>query len=140
LAPGPVGADLVVGIPLGMLRAAQVAALAALTDEVVLTPWRSLVIPNAALLAPLLRAVGLTATPTDPWARLSACTGAPWCARTTSPTMDLARASARNLGPTGPRVHVVGCERACGAPTFDHVLVVDPRSVEDILTAAGVAR
>ena len=41
------------------------------------------------------------------------------------------------LGPDGPRLHVVGCERACGAPTLDHVLVVDPHSVDDILSADG---
>jgi precorrin-3B synthase len=31
----------------------------------------------------------------------------------------------------------VGCERACGAPTLDHVLVVDAHSVDDILSADG---
>ena len=103
----------------------------------VITPWRSLVVPSGAEFAADLEEAGFTVTESDPWARLSACTGAPWCARTSSPTMDLALESAARLGPDGPRLHVVGCERACGAPTLDHVLVVDPLSVDDILSADG---
>lgn len=137
LTPGPVGEDLVAGIPLAMLRATHLSALVAITDDVVITPWRSLVVPSGAEFAADLEEAGFTVTESDPWARLSACTGAPWCARTSSPTMDLALESAARLGPDGPRLHVVGCERACGAPTLDHVLVVDPHSVDDILSADG---
>lgn len=139
LVPGPVGDDLVVGIPLGMLRAPHLNALAAVTGEVVITPWRSLVVPGGAGASADLAAAGFTVTTADPWARLSACTGAPWCARTTSPTMDLALASAPALSPTGPRLHLVGCERACGAPTLDHVLVMDPQCVDDVLSADGAS-
>jgi precorrin-3B synthase len=53
--------------------------------------------------------------------------------------MELALAAAPSLRPSGPRIHLVGCERACGAPTLDHVLVVDPRSVDDVVTADGVS-
>jgi precorrin-3B synthase len=137
LTPGPVGGDLVAGIPLAMLRATHLSALVGITDDVVITPWRSLVVPSGAEFAADLEEAGFTVTASDPWARLSACTGAPWCARTSSPTMDLALESAARLGPDGPRLHVVGCERACGAPTLDHVLVVDPHSVDDILSADG---
>jgi precorrin-3B synthase len=139
LVPGPIGDDLVAGIPLAMLRADHLTALARVTDEVVITPWRSVVIPGGTRFAQELGDAGFGVTATDPWARLSACSGAPWCARTSSPTMELALAAAPSLSPSGPRIHLVGCERACGAPTLDHVLVVDPRSVDDVVTADGVS-
>lgn len=135
LVPGPVGQDLVVGVPLGMLRTAQVAALAAVGDEVVLTPWRSVVVPGGAFLAPMLAGLGLATTPDSPWARLSACVGAPYCRRTDSRTLDLATAAAKSLTGPGPKVHLVGCDRRCGEPSTDHVTVINPRSLADVEVA-----
>lgn len=139
LRPGPVGADLVVGVPLGMLRTAQVAALASASDEVVVTPWRSVVVPGGAYLAPMLRGLGLAVDPDSPWARVSACVGAPFCRRTTTRTLDLATAATKSLAGPGPLVHVVGCDRRCGEPSTEHVSVVEPASVDDVLAAAGAS-
>ena len=36
-----------------------------------------------------------------------------------------------------PRVHVVGCERACGRPAGEHHLVVAPHNLTDILDPNG---
>lgn len=138
LRPGPVGPDLVVGVPLGMLRPTQVAALVELAHEVRITPWRSVVLPEGARHADLLRGVGLVDSADSPWARLSACVGAPSCRRTSAPTLDLATEASRSLPGDGPRVHVVGCERRCGEPSTQHVTVVAPHDICPILAAAGV--
>lgn len=102
-------------VPLGVLGPRQVAAIAA--DEVIVTPWRGLVLVGSADLEPLTGA-GLVASAESPWARITACIGAPGCAKSAGDTHALAREiAARGVGPP---VHVIGCERACGAPTFHH--------------------
>jgi precorrin-3B synthase len=70
--PGPIGQDLVAGVPLGMLTAGHVAALAAVAEHVVVTRWRSLVVPGGAGAAPALGDAGLAVSPDSPRARLSA--------------------------------------------------------------------
>lgn len=137
LLPGVAEDDVVVGVPLGMLRANHVAALSPVTDEVTLTPWRSLVVAGGAVHVTTLAAAGFVTSPGSPWSRLSACIGAPSCRRTTSQTLDLTSAAASSLADTGARVHVVGCERRCGHPTGDHVTVLAPGTVDDVLAAAG---
>ena len=136
LAPGPVpasagveaaaGPDLVVGLPLGQLDRAQLGALQAITEEVVATPWRSLLVPGGAAYRNALSAVGLVVDPADPWAHLSACTGSPWCHNGRSPVVALAHETVAGLRGTGAaatgHVHLVGCERHCGASRSDVVL------------------
>jgi len=141
LLPGVVGADVVAGVPLGMLTAEQVRAVAAVADEVVVTPWRSVVVQGGAAHLDVLRRAGLVTEPDGPWARLSACVGAPSCRRTTVPTLDLARSAAetvasRRLTATQD-VHVVGCERRCGTGVSDRVLVAPP-TVDDVVTALTI--
>ena len=84
-----------------------------------ITPWRGVIIPGgAARLAELLE-VGLVADAGSGWALVSACVGAPHCARTSIDT----RAVATGLvlaGDLTERVHVSGCERRCGAPSVAH--------------------
>lgn len=139
LAPGPAGPDLVAGVPLGFLRRAHVAALAAVTDDIVLTPWRSVVVPGGAGTVEALRAAGLVTRADDPASRLSACVGAPGCGRSRSHTVSLATTALARLGsdtlPGGARVHVVGCERRCGARDHDTVLIAPdrPQAVVDAL-------
>ncbi|MFC7491867.1 MULTISPECIES: cobalamin biosynthesis protein CobG [unclassified Knoellia] len=138
LVPGVVGTDLVAGVPLGMLTLQHVEALAEAADEVVITPWRSLVVPSGAARVESLRSAGLVTEPEGPWARISACVGAPSCRRTTVPTLDLARSAAetvasRRLTATQD-VHVVGCERRCGTGASDRVLVAPP-TVDDVVAA-----
>ncbi|MEO7752509.1 MAG: cobalamin biosynthesis protein CobG [Terracoccus sp.] len=137
LRPGVDGDDLVAGVPLGMLRPAQVLALSSVTAQVTITPWRSLVVEGGAVHESGLAAAGFVTSPRSPWSRLSACVGAPSCRRTDSPTLDLTTAAAGSVPEVGPRIHVVGCERRCGHPSGDHVTVLNPVSVLDVLAAAG---
>ncbi|WP_192498601.1 cobalamin biosynthesis protein CobG [Ornithinimicrobium pratense] len=144
--PGP--GQLVAAVPLGLLRPQHTAAfLRAAGDggRVVLTPWRSVVLdlgqeegsesavrPAASILAD----AGLVVGHGSPWARLSACVGAPHCRRTTSPTLALTAEAAGRVPEHGARVHVVGCGRACGRPQGDHILVVDPTHPDQIVQEA----
>ncbi|WP_415830778.1 cobalamin biosynthesis protein CobG, partial [Janibacter anophelis] len=125
---GPVGEDLVALLPLGLLTPRMAQALVASRgssqssshlDErgettMRLTPWRSVVLPGGAIQAAELETAGFVTRPDSPWTILTACAGAPACARTSTPTRDLAREAAPLLDPAGPPVHVIGCERACG--------------------------
>lgn len=135
-APGRHGDALVAHVPLGLLEPAHVAALADVAPEVQVTPWRSIVVPTAAEhAAARLAEVGLVLDPTSPWTVVSACTGAPGCARTDVPTQDIARASEPGLDPDGPPVHVIGCERACGHPSRPYVQVLRPASAAQVTAA-----
>jgi precorrin-3B synthase len=131
---GAVGDHAVVAVPLGLLRPDHVATLAQVTDRVLVTPWRSLVIENAAAALAELEAAGLVTRADSPWTRLHACTGLPGCARSALDT----RALARNLAPVLPAghlpVHVSGCERRCGTPATAYVDVLAPRSTDDALS------
>lgn len=138
LRPGVVGRDVVCAVPLGMLTAEHVDALASLTDTAVITPWRSVVVPDGADDLEALRRAGLVTEPDGPWARISACVGAPSCRRTTATTLGLARSAAETVAArrlaVEHDVHVVGCERRCGARSSDRVLVAPP-TVDEIVTA-----
>lgn len=135
-APGIHGEAVIVGVPLGMLDPAQAEALAQAGERVVLTPWRSIVVPDGAAHMDLLAAVGLITTAGDPRGRVSACVGAPYCRRTSTPTLriaaDVASALAANAAGAGAHIHVVGCERRCGATAVSTV-VVAPASERDVL-------
>lgn len=136
LTPGPIGEDLVAGVPLGMLRAAHLKAIAAVIDEVILTPWRSFLLPGAAQHAIPLREAGLITAPGSPWSRITACVGAPSCARTQTRTLDLATAATARLSGSSARVHLVGCERRCGEPSSPHHTLIAPDDVDDVVDAA----
>lgn len=107
-------------VPLGLLTPEQTAAVCRLASggPVLITPWRGLVVPDGASGLPALLRTGLVADGQSGWALVSACVGAPHCARTTLDT----RAVATRLVADGvtERVHVSGCERRCGAPTIPH--------------------
>ncbi|WP_068312330.1 hypothetical protein [Janibacter anophelis] len=146
---GPVGEDLVALLPLGLLTPRMAQALVASRgssqssshlDErgettMRLTPWRSVVLPGGAIQAAELETAGFVTRPDSPWTILTACAGAPACARTSTPTRDLAREAAPLLDPAGPPVHVIGCERACGHPARPHTTSLTPSSVADIVAA-----
>lgn len=143
LVPGIHGDDAVVGVPLGMLDAAQAAVLAGLSERVVLTPWRSLVVPGAARHLDSLGAAGLITGEGDPRGHVSACVGAPYCRRTSTPTLriaaDVAAAMPADLVDAGAHIHVVGCERRCGA-TSTSTVVVAPESGHEVLARVRQAR
>ncbi|GAA2747051.1 precorrin-3B synthase [Terrabacter aerolatus] len=131
---GRVGDHAVVAVPLGLLRPEHVAALTQVTDRVIVTPWRSLVVEDGARALPPLEAAGLVTHAGSPWTRLHACTGLPGCTRSALDT----RALARDLAPSLPAgtlpVHVSGCERRCGTPATAYVDVLAPRSTADALS------
>ncbi|WP_323100431.1 precorrin-3B synthase [Intrasporangium sp. YIM S08009] len=128
---GAVGDHAVVAVPLGLLTRQHVDSLSRLADEVVVTPWRSLVVPGAATGLGRLEEAGFVVEPGSPWLRLHACTGAPGCQRTDVDTRGLARALAPALPPGTLPVHVSGCERRCGTPSSCFVDVLAPRSLAD---------
>ena len=167
-----------VHLPLGLLDAPAARALDEVTQDVVVTPERSIVVRTLRDGADLptatrhLRGAGFVTEPGSARARFSACVGAPYCRRTDVSTLDLTRAAARifddgnwcdtalddsRIGSViaastpehasaddrratvsaAPRVHVVGCERACGRPAGEHHLVVAPHNLTDILDPNG---
>lgn len=106
-------------VPLGILTPAMVAVLP--RHDVIVTPWRGLVLPPDTDLT-TLRSAGFVTTADSPWQRVTACTGAPGCSLAGGDT----RATAHRIVAEHhleSRIHVVGCERACGAPHSPHSLV-----------------
>jgi precorrin-3B synthase len=117
---GPLGEHGVGVAPrFGQLTAAQLRVLADLADHAVVTPWRSIVLPNPAPDAVArLHAAGLS---TDPAVlEITACIGRPGCAKSLADV----RADAARLVPAGVRAHVAGCARRCGRPSGPHLDVV----------------
>jgi precorrin-3B synthase len=126
--------------PLGLLTAAQTAALAAAIElsqgsadgsraALRVTPWRRVVIRDLELAAALavrelLSSAGLVLTPDSAWARITACAGRPGCAKSLTDVQADARAFAAVCEPVGVRVHWAGCERGCGTPAGTVVQVL----------------
>jgi precorrin-3B synthase len=121
-----------VGVPLSLLERRQVEAVdrAAGGGPVVVTPWRGLVVPGAAGSLGALAEVGLVADGRSSWSQVTACIGAPGCAKSAISTRNFAAELVARLplAPAQP-VHVSGCERRCGAPSDRHVDLVAPRSL-----------
>ncbi|SNV24219.1 precorrin-3b synthase cobg [Rhodococcus rhodochrous] len=116
---GTLGDAVSVLVPLGILTPAMVAALP--DRGVVVTPWRGLVLPSGSNLV-ALRETGFETAPDSAWQRVTACTGAPGCSLAGGDTRALARRIVAG-DTTDSRIHVAGCERACGAPHSPHRLV-----------------
>lgn len=117
---------LLAGAPLGRLHAAQLQALADLagtegSDELRLTPWQGVLLPDVAVerqaaVAQALADIGLVLDARAPLARLLACSGTAGCARAEADTKADALRLATRLGPDGPaQVHLCGCPRSCAA-------------------------
>jgi precorrin-3B synthase len=128
---GPVGASaqrdgrtaLMGVVPLGRLGADQVDLLARLAQEVQLTPWRSVVLPDLAEDAVDDAAVDLFRTgmvfdEASPWLQVTTCAGRPGCAKSLADVRADATAAVRTgaLPAGGARQHWAGCERRCGRP------------------------
>lgn len=124
---GAVGDHASVQVPLGLLTPDQLAGVCAAAGDraVVVTPWRGLVVEGGAPRLGALTATGLVVEAASPWTAISACVGAPWCAKGRVDTQTLVRSVAA-LDRAWPRTHVSGCERRCGAPTQDHRDLVAP--------------
>jgi precorrin-3B synthase len=121
--PGPVARDdggvaLVVAPLLGELTSAQARLLADAGPTAVVTPWRTVVLPDPFVSTADLAAAGFVVEP-GPAADVSACAGRPGCAKALADVRADAIAGLGRL-PTG-RLHVSGCARRCGAPRTAHV-------------------
>jgi precorrin-3B synthase len=110
----------VVLAPLGRLTAAQARLLAAAvtSDGCRVTPWRSIVLINAAVDVAEFERAGLGVRPDSPWLTVSACTGRPGCAKALADVQADARADvdAGSDRFVGRRVRWSGCARRCGRP------------------------
>lgn len=104
----------------GCLSGAQARVLAALAPSVVVTPWRSIVLPDA---HPSLAEAGFFVEPSTPGVALSACIGSPRCVKSHADVRAEASRAAAAL-PVSLRAHFSGCDRRCGRPRGDHVDVV----------------
>jgi precorrin-3B synthase len=112
--------SVVVLAPLGRLTTEAARLLADHSDQLRITPWRSVVVPDLADPADLLDAAtraGLGVDRTSRWYGLTACTGHPGCAKALADVQADARAAIRtNALP----VHWSGCARRCGRPHVPH--------------------
>ncbi len=128
--PGALGPHAIAGLPLARITHGNLATLAWITDRVILTGWRSIVVPDAADHLDDLAEAGFATTPESGWAQVSACTGAPGCGRATVSTEGAARdlvtaIDAGRLRLTEP-VHLVACERHCGVSGNErHIVLTD---------------
>ena len=116
---GPGGTTAVLLAPLGRLTGKQLSWLAGLVTgrPARITPWRSVVLPDLADAAGVLRDAALLGFGVDagsPWLRVTACAGRPGCA---SALADV-QADAAEFAARWPDriVHVSGCARHCGRP------------------------
>jgi precorrin-3B synthase len=131
---------LAVSVPLGELTPARCQVLAAVAErEVLLTPWRGVVLPDlppsaTALATRRLAGAGLLLDPASPSLGVSACTGRPGCAKALADVRADASVAAGHAAGTavppvdnggpGLPVHWSGCARRCGRPPGPVVDVV----------------
>jgi precorrin-3B synthase len=149
---GPVGAAaqqdgrtaLLGVVPLGRLSADQADLLAGLADEVQLTPWRSVVVPDLAEDAVDDAAVDLFRTgmvfdEASPWLQVTTCAGRPGCAKSLADVRADATAAVRTgaLPVGGARQHWAGCERRCGRPKGGVVDVIATPTGYDIQSSGS---
>ena len=111
---------LIAVVPLGRLTVDQAELLAATCSELVVTPWRSVVLPDLPDegVGARLAAAGLVLDPSSPWLQVTTCAGRPGCARSLADVRADASAAvaADGLPASGVRQHWAGCERRCGRP------------------------
>ncbi|NMH99146.1 precorrin-3B synthase [Pseudonocardia acidicola] len=109
---------------LGELATAQLRLLADLAPRAVVTPWRTILLPDlpgpTADALRRLRAAGLVVDADAPALGVSACAGRPGCAKALADVRADTRAALDAGLPGGLRAHVVGCARRCGAPNGPH--------------------
>ncbi|MFJ8953970.1 precorrin-3B synthase [Streptomyces sp. NPDC102381] len=126
--PGP-GARPVVTVLFGAIGPRQWDALTELagqlpSQELRLTPWRSVVVPGATPeQIERLAETGLVADPTSPWTRVAACIGRPGCAKSHADVRHDATVHLGDAHPTLP-TYWSGCERRCGHPAEPYVDIV----------------
>lgn len=124
-------------VPLGRVMAAQSTVLGAAArtgaDEIIVTPWRTAVVPDlaprdAARWVRDLADAGLPADADSTWVGVTACAGRPGCAKALADVRTDASTVHTGANHTSASidlpVHWVGCERRCGRPAGRHVEVL----------------
>jgi len=138
---GPIGwldqpdghVTLAAGLAFGTLPARLAEFLAAVEKPIVVTPWRSILLPDleewaAEQVVRVLAPMGLIFDENSPYLQVSACAGQPGCARSHTDVRADARAAIENDDlPADGRQHWSGCERKCGRPRGEITdVVADP--------------
>ncbi len=106
---------------LGRLTPLQLRELARLAqEELRLTPWQGILLPNIApgetdRIKRALHATGLETSPKSPHARLRACSGATGCASALADTQADGNFLAARLESGSDPVHLTGCAKSCAA-------------------------
>ncbi|CAN7620586.1 precorrin-3B synthase [Bosea sp. LjRoot90] len=128
----------------GLTRIAGLAREAGVR-EIRLSPWRGLAFcglpaDTAGALRAALRSEGLVVEPDDPRLSVSACTGAPACARGEAPALADAAVLADALAPLladGLSLHVSGCAKSCAHPGRADLTLVGRDGHYDVIVSGG---
>ncbi|CAM3937905.1 hypothetical protein TSOC111612_22330 [Tsukamurella ocularis] len=120
------------GVPLGRLDPRTAQFVAAADHPITVTPWRTLHLHGldegvAETVVRVFAPLGLIFDANSPLLRVSACVGDHGCARAQGDSLGRAAELADGIDgglDDGERVHVVACERGCGAPPGEHRRVV----------------
>jgi precorrin-3B synthase len=138
---GPIGwldqpdghVTLAAGLAFGTLPARLAEFLAAVEKPIVVTPWRSLLLPDleewaAEQVVRVLAPMGLIFDENSPYLQVSACAGQPGCAKSHTDVRADARDAIENDDlPADGRQHWSGCDRKCGRPRGEVTdVVADP--------------
>jgi precorrin-3B synthase len=134
-----------IGAPLGRLTSDQFDAMACLSRstgaQLRLTPWRSILLAGLKKSEALsagrqLASADLIVDPADPRLAVTACSGAPVCARATVPARSDAvalAALARGLAPEGVVLHLSGCEKGCARAGSSRITLVGREGHYDLV-------
>ncbi len=124
---------LAAGLAFGTLPVRLAEFLAAIEKPIIVTPWRSIVLPDleewaAEQVVRVLAPMGLIFDETSPYLQVSACAGQPGCAKSHTDVRADARAAIESGDlPADGRQHWSGCDRKCGRPRGEVTdVVADP--------------
>ncbi len=124
---------LAAGLAFGTLPARLAEFLAAVEKPIIVTPWRSIVLPDleewaAEQVVRVLAPMGLIFDENSPYLQVSACAGQPGCAKSHTDVRADARAAIESGDlPADGRQHWSGCDRKCGRPRGEVTdVVADP--------------
>lgn len=128
--PGFQHGGMAVSASFGLLPAAALAALADLTDDILVTPFRMLFLPEISKLPEI---EGLITRADDPMRRVVACSGAPYCPQAEVDTRSLAARLASQVG-QGRLLHVTGCAKGCAHPMASDLVLIGAGGKYNLVT------
>ena len=129
--PGPVEGGVVLGVPFGQMRAAELAALLETSGApaVRLMPARRIFVPGGKAVA---EATGFVTAGDSALLSVHACPGAPFCPQASVETRELARRLASRLT-QGQTLHVSGCAKGCAHPAAADLTLVGRDGAFDLV-------